>query len=250
MEIKLSTRETGSGKLISVFLHGWGLNSGTWDETFKKWPASSGKAIAFDLRGTGKSEKPATGHSLAEHAKDIIHTIRSLGLKEVSLVGHSMGGAIAQLVAVEAPELIKKLVLVNPVPASGVPLPPEAVGFFQSAAGNPDVCRQIFTSSMALKVPAAVMDNLVEESKSVSKAAVLEGLDAWRNASFAERIGKISCPTTLLCGDADPYLPMAFLQQAVADQIPGTKVRWIKGAGHYPHVESPDAFVGALIESI
>ena len=248
MEIKLNTKETGSGKPVTVFIHGWAQSSAAWNDVFKQWPATTGRAIAFDLRGAGKSAKPEKGYSLEEHAKDVIHTIRSLDLKEVSLVGHSMGGTIAQLVAIEAPELIKKLILVNPVPASGVPLPPEAVDFFRAAAGNPEVCKQIFTSSMTIKPSAEKLNEMAATAETVSSPAILEGLDAWRNASFAQRLNEIKCPVTLLSGDADPYLSVDFLKQAVADPIAGTKIRWIKGAGHYPHIESTDAFVGALFE--
>ncbi len=238
----LHVRSKGEGAHATVLLHGWALSGRVWDEVWKRWPEDLGRLVIPDQRGAGWSSKPNHGYQLADYARDVTALVKAMGLRSITLVGHSMAGAVAQLAALDPELSLGRLILVSPVPASGVPLPVEALGFFRSGAGHRATCWQVIRSAMAKDVSQETQDKLLSDASSVAVESYLEGFEAWRSAAFAEHIGKIAVPTLVLGGDAEPYLPAAFLNEAVVSKIPGATFQSIPGAGHYPHVETPEAF--------
>src|SRR4051794_41017534 len=100
--IGIHVEEQGSGDLALVFLHYWGGSSRTWKHVTTPL-AKSYRTIAVDHRGWGESDAPAAGYSLADHADDVAGVIDALRLRRYILVGHSMGGKVAQLLASRRP---------------------------------------------------------------------------------------------------------------------------------------------------
>jgi pimeloyl-ACP methyl ester carboxylesterase len=113
--IRLHVEEQGSGDLALVFLHYWGGSSRTWGKVIAALPKSY-RTIAIDHRGWGQSEAPASGYGLADLADDAQGVIEALELKRYLLIGHSMGGKVAQLMASRRPKGLAGLVLVAPSP--------------------------------------------------------------------------------------------------------------------------------------
>lgn len=105
----LSYSDTGSGQTI-LFLHGLGLNRNFWSSTISHLP--SNRCIAIDLPGHGESHHIATNGSMTAYVAAVRSIIEKLNLTEVTLVGHSMGGQIAIILALQMPSVISKLVLV------------------------------------------------------------------------------------------------------------------------------------------
>src|SRR5476649_734535 len=122
--IQIHVKDHGNGTLPIVFLHYWGGSSRTWDDVIAALPAEY-RTIAPDLRGWGDSDAPATGYALADFANDAQQMIDALDLQQYVLVGHSMGGKIAQLLASRRPRGLAGLVLVAPSPPVPLQLPPE-----------------------------------------------------------------------------------------------------------------------------
>lgn len=246
----LRVRVIGEGGPATVLLHGWSVASDVWDDVVERWPATMGRLIVPDLRGAGWSAKPAAGYQLADYASDVVALVKALALEGPALVGHSMGGAIAQLVAAEGAVALRRLVLVCPVPASGVPIPPEAVGFFRAGAGRRAGSRAVLASAMAAPPDEARFDRLLQGAASVRAEAYLEGLDAWRGANFEAKLAAITAPTVVIGADAEPYLPPPFLEAAVVAKIPNARFVTVPGVGHYPMLEAPDAFVAVLLAAL
>lgn len=105
----LAHTDTGSGSTI-VFLHGLGLNRNFWSSTISE--LHTHRCIAIDLPGHGESEKIATNGSMTSYVAAVRVVIEKLNLTDVTLVGHSMGGQIAMILALQIPAVISKLVLV------------------------------------------------------------------------------------------------------------------------------------------
>src|SRR5260221_574803 len=97
----LHVRSLGEGTSATLLLHGWSVSGRVWDEVVNRWPAALGRLLVPDLRGAGWSSKPRSGYSLDDYASDVVALVRALGLEKVAVVGHSMGGAIAQKVALD-----------------------------------------------------------------------------------------------------------------------------------------------------
>ncbi|WP_232316664.1 alpha/beta fold hydrolase [Candidatus Burkholderia verschuerenii] len=114
---RIHVAQRGSGALALVFLHYYGGSSRTWDEVAKALPDRY-RLVATDHRGWGDSDAPAHGYRIADLANDAEGVIDALDLKRYVLVGHSMGGKVAQLIASRRPTGLEGLVLVAPSPPS------------------------------------------------------------------------------------------------------------------------------------
>ena len=246
----LHLREGGEGTPTTLMLHGWAVPGAVWDPVLARWPADAGRVLVPDLRGTGFSSKPREGYALEDDVNDVLALADELGLQDIVLIGHSKGGAIAQRVALERPGLVRKLVLVGPVPASGVPLDAPTLGYFQSLCGPRDGLQQLIVMTTAGSPDPALLRALVDAMASVALESLLGGLDAFRTANFAEQIGKITAPTLVLGGSGDPVLVPAMLQAQVADKIPGARFQIMDGVGHYPQIENPDLITRLLVEAV
>ena len=114
---KLHVEDLGTGAPALVFLHYWGGSSRTWRHVTQAL-APAFRTIAVDQRGWGRSDKPLEGYTLADLADDAERLIESLAPDRYVLVGHSMGGKVAQLMASRHPAGLAGLVLVAPSPPS------------------------------------------------------------------------------------------------------------------------------------
>jgi len=244
----LHVREGGEGTPTTLLIHGWAVPGTVWDPVIERWPAGAGRVIAPDLRGTGFSAKPRDGYALEDDVGDVLALIDELGLSDIALVGHSKGGAIAQRIALERPKLIRKLILLCPVPASGIPLDDPTLGYFRSLCGPRDGLQQLIVMTTARAPDPALLKTLVESMSSVAVESLLGGLDAFRNANFGDSIGEIKAPTSVIGGAGDPVLTPAMLKEFVSDKIPGATFQTLPGIGHYPQIESPDEITRLLVE--
>lgn len=245
---RLHVRGFGNGDPTLLLIHGWSVSGRIWDPLVSAWPASAGKLVIPELRGAGKSSRPAEGYSLDDYTSDVVGLIDALSLKQCVMVGHSMGGTIAMRVALKRPQSLAKLVLISPVPAGGAPLGPEDPAHFRAAAGRRDGPQQLLESFMNRKPSGQLLHGLVDDAAGVSIDAFWGGFDAWRTAAFAESISKITTPTVVLGGEAEQLAPPEFLRAEVVAQIPGATFIPMSGVGHYPQIECPVLLASLLHE--
>jgi pimeloyl-ACP methyl ester carboxylesterase len=111
--IQLNVRDEGKGEPSLLFLHYWGGSSRTWDSVINSLKTDF-RCVAHDHRGWGESDKPETGYSVHDLAEDAEALTQTLGLKRYVLIGHSMGGKAAQLLATKRPVGLEALILVAP----------------------------------------------------------------------------------------------------------------------------------------
>jgi pimeloyl-ACP methyl ester carboxylesterase len=111
--IDIHYHRTGGDKPQVVMLHGLTDNGACWTRLANELAADY-DCILPDARGHGKSSAPADGYSFAEQADDVIALIEALDLNRPALIGHSLGGAVAAIVAAKAPALIRAAILEDP----------------------------------------------------------------------------------------------------------------------------------------
>ena len=109
---RLRMIDTGQGAPV-VFIHGFGASIYSWRKTLPAVLAAGYRVIAFDNRGFGFSDKPASGYGNAAYARLVVALLDSLNLPSAVLVAHSMGGAIAAEVALRYPARVRGLVLID-----------------------------------------------------------------------------------------------------------------------------------------
>lgn len=235
--VGLGYKVTGQGPRAVVLIHGWMVSGAVWDELVEGLDKDGIKLIVPDLRGTGESDKPASGYSLQRYVEDVVSIMKAEGVTSACLVGHSMGGQIAQYLAAAHPNMVDGLVVLCTVPAAGLPLPPEAKGLFRNSGGNPSSQETILNMSCK-KLPEPAKKRLLTDAGRIPVACIQESFDAWTAGGFADRLSAIRAPTLVVASD-DAFLPPDFLRKAVVQPIVGARLAYIPGPGHYVQVESP-----------
>jgi pimeloyl-ACP methyl ester carboxylesterase len=195
------------------------------------------RLIVPDLRGAGGSGKPEGGYTLERHAKDVLAVADHERAESFVVVGHSMGGQIAQWIAAAHPARVSGVVLLCTVPAAGMQLPDDARGLFRGSAGSREAQTTILNLACT-SLSEASRSRLLDDAAGVAAPAIQEGFDAWTGGGFADRLSQVRAPTLVVATD-DPFLKPDFLRQTVASQIKGARLAVLPGAGHYPQVERP-----------
>ncbi|AWV91362.1 alpha/beta hydrolase [Bradymonas sediminis] len=229
-------RSYGTGYQTLILVHGWSVSGDVYDNFLTELDTSKYRVLVPDLRGTGASDRPATGYTLDNYQRDVLAVANHAFALRFVLVGHSMGGAIAQKIASERPGRVRGLVLMSPVPASGFPLPPDAYGLFHASANDPALQEIVFNISSVALSPAD-MAHLLASAASVEPVASQESLDAWTQADFADQLHRVRMPTLVMVSD-DPFLTAPILQDLVVDPIGcNAELEYFPGSGHYLQVE-------------
>ncbi|AKF79081.1 alpha/beta hydrolase [Myxococcus fulvus 124B02] len=240
----LHYRVIGDGPRTVVLVHGWMVSGAVWDGLVERLDLTGLRLVIPDARGTGQSGKAAGGYTLEGLARDVLTVVDAVGAERFTVVGHSMGGQLAQWVASEVPARVDALLLLNTVPASGLPLPPEAAGLFRTSAGDREKQKTILGLACKTLTPEQ-LEALLKDAGAVSAASIEGAFDAWTTGGIQERLARITAPTLVVSTD-DAFLPPAFLRQAVVAPIRRARMAHIPGPGHYPHVEHPQETAAVL----
>jgi pimeloyl-ACP methyl ester carboxylesterase len=236
----------GDGPRTIVLVHGWMASSTVFDDLLAVWQPSGFRILKPDLRGAGDSEPARDGYTLARYRDDVLAVIDAERVDRAVVIGHSMGGQLSQLIAASSPERVAGLVCIVPVPASGLPLPADAGGFFRSAGGNAEALGRILDMASP-GIDRAVHARLTSEAMRVQPRCVAEAFDAWSAGGFEAQLSAVRSPALIIASD-DPFLPVPLLDERVASKIGSARLAKIDGAGHYPLNEQPRA-IGALLEA-
>lgn len=204
-------------------------------------PKLDARTVAPSLIPPPADAPAATLASLASHLLD---EATRAGLDRFHLVGHSMGGQIAQLAAAQAPGRVRSLVLVNSVPLSGLPLPAEVAAMFRASGGD-RAAQGAILDQACLELSPEAKDALLDDAGSIAPSWIARSFDLFTAGGDATKLAAIACPTLVVATD-DPFLPPPFLEQTVVSKIAGAKLAVVKGPGHYPQVERPDALASTL----
>lgn len=243
----------GSGFPL-LLIHGWAAWSYSWR---KNIPALSkyAKVYALDLLGFGLSSKTrAAGYSLAAQAGHVLQFLDALGLEQVVLGGHSMGGEIAMRVAARAPERVAGLLLVASTGYSPVTLP----AGLRLALRIPGLAHAVVRATVANARFARRTLNTAYADPSALTAADVNGyllpgrtpgaiqtlVQFFRQMDFGQAVDCIPTlgqPALVIWGARDPWWPLAHGQR-LAQELPAARLHVFPGAGHVPQEEAPAAF--------
>lgn len=230
----LSVRSIGEGPRTALLLHGWMVSGTLFDPLLHELDTPGWTFLVPDLRGAGDSDD-ASSYTIEDYVADVLVVLDTLDLREVTLVGHSMGGLIGQVVAARCPDRIERLVLINPVPLGGIELPEEIFALFRASATDAD--KRVAVLELAC-IAQDGRQHLMDSAATVSASAIVESLNAFTAGGF-ESCGPLVQAKTSVIATSDPFLPPAFLQEAVVDRIANASLHILEGPGHYGIVEDP-----------
>jgi pimeloyl-ACP methyl ester carboxylesterase len=250
-----------------LLVMGAGASMDWWEDDFcARLAAEPRYVIRYDHRDTGQStsyppgEPGYTGDDLVADAAAVLAV---LGVRRAHVVGQSMGGALAQLLALEHPECVASLTLVATSPAGpDADLPPmseEARAAF-AAIAEPDWSDRAavieylteqwratasrsrpFDAEGTRALCARVVDRTTNMESSLKNAYAAEGSERWR-----ERLGALAVPTLVVHGTEDPLFPLGH-GEALAREIPGAELLILEGAGHELARRDWDVVVPAIL---
>jgi len=244
--VNIHVEQQGCGNPALVFLHYYGGSSRTWHHVTSNLAARF-HTVAIDHRGWGKSGAPADGYGLADLAADAEAVIAALNLQSYVLIGHSMGGKVAQLMASRRPAELAGLVLVAPAPPTPMIMPAQAREMMAGAYATRETVQAAIDNMLTAKpLSAADRAQVIEDSLAGASAAKA----AWPRGTSLEDIsaliGDINVPTLVIAGALDRVDPPIRLQVELLPRIPQAVMHILPGTGHLSMLESPDE-VSALI---
>ncbi|GGP35068.1 hydrolase [Streptomyces abikoensis] len=232
-----------------MFVHYWGGSAGTWDAVVGKLPADSA-TVRFDQRGWGSSRTLPGPYHLDRLADDVIDVVEGLALDRFVLVGHSMGGKVAQLAAARHPEGLAGLALVAPAP----PRPPASVTaeyqrFLAHAYDSARTVEEALDHALtATRLEGAVRNAAVRDSLASDDAAREEWPLRGIAADITDAAGAISVPVLVLAGEDDRVEPPHVLRACLLPHVPHARFDTVPGSGHLLPLEAPEAVAAALAD--
>ncbi|MFJ8076628.1 alpha/beta fold hydrolase [Streptomyces sp. NPDC096176] len=230
----------GSGPHGVLAVHGWFADRSDYDSLL---PDIDGRTFTYalpDLRGYGEARDAQGAYTTSEGAADLLGLADRLGWETFSLVGHSMGGSVVQRVLAAAPERVRRIVGISPVPASGLELSPEQWELFTSAAKQPASRRVIIDFTTGSVRPDAWLDRMVERSLARSDAKAFRAwLDSWAGDDFHTEVAGATLPALAVAGALDPVITTDFLHETWLRHYAGAALVELPCAGHYAMDETP-----------
>ncbi|GAB4057348.1 alpha/beta fold hydrolase [Catellatospora paridis] len=237
----------GSGPHRVIVLHGW---FGDRRAFAKVVPYLDGGAFTYvfaDYRGYGQARDLSGEHTIAEIAGDVLALADKLGWDDFSMVGHSMGGSVIQRVMLDAPGRVRRLVGVNPVPASGVPFDEQGWALFTGAADEAGNRRAIIDFTTGGRLPATWLDEMTAYSVGNSNVEAFRAyLHAWAHTDFHTEVVGNTTPVLVVAGGQDPALSADVMRATWLQWYPNAELTVLADAGHYPMEETPLALVSVV----
>jgi 3-oxoadipate enol-lactonase len=250
--IRLRYETWGVGSTPLVLIHGLGSSADDW---FLQLPAFAPHylCVAVDLRGHGLSDKPAGRYTVGLFAADVAALIHALDLTPAHIVGLSLGGMVAQQLAVAHRQVVRSLSLINTLP--GLWPPPRQIvrmGLrrFTPPWRSPDmrvvaerVSDDLFPDPALRLLRTQAVGRLAANDPQAYRRATLAVASFWPGPALK----RIACPTLIIAGDADRVVPDIY-QARLRRALPDARFVSVPGAGHACNIDHAEAVNAAVLE--
>jgi 3-oxoadipate enol-lactonase len=251
VSVRIAWERRGSGAPV-VLVHGLGYARWGWEPVADALEATF-QVVLLDNRGIGGSEAPPGPYTAAEMAGDVLSVMDDAGLERAHMVGTSLGGMIAQELALAAPERVEKLVLVCTTPGgpNAAPMPEVTTRLLAEASSmEPLVAlRRFVENALAPNPPEALVQRILAHRLATAQPLAAWAAQAAAGASYDawDRLADVRAPTLVVHGTEDVVVDPANAE-LLAERIPGARVERFEGCGHLLFWEQPARFVDVVGE--
>ncbi len=235
-----------------VLVHGAGGSHREWPQAWQQPPGATATAeqktltefpvYALNLPGHHRSDPPSRS-SVDDYAQDVMDFIETLGLEKVVIVGHSMGGAIAQVISLHQPLYLAGLVLVG----TGARLPVNEMLLNGLLTDFPGTARLIVKFAWHKETNAYFKQQASQRLLNTPPAVVHGDFLACDAFDMSDRLDQIKAPTLVVGSSVDKMTPLT-ASQFLVDRIPNAQLAVIEGAGHYMAMEQTSQVTEAMVE--
>lgn len=261
-DVNLHVDDTGGSGRPVVLIHGWPLSGEAFSAQVPALQEAGYRVITYDRRGFGRSDKPAGGYTYDTLTEDLHMMLEGLDLKDVTLVGFSMGGGeVARYFSRYGAERLRSVVFASAVPPYMMqgddnpdgPLTKEAAATMTADLAQDEdefydgFTREFFSVNGELKVSEAQRQEALALCKQADKKAALACMEAFGATDFRGDLLKVTVPALVLHGDGDATVPFPGSGQRTHVALPGSDLHVIADAPHGCNVSHPDEWNEALI---
>jgi 3-oxoadipate enol-lactonase len=225
-----------------VFVHGWTADRHRWDHQMTHF-AEKRRVIRLDLRGHGDSSGAGV-RTIEELARDVVALLEHLKVERCVLIGHSMGGMIAQTISLAHPDRVERLVLVNSIGRMAYSRPR---GLLMAASTLVPFKLFVATNIQRAFAPGYPREEIrayIKASADTPREVVMTLYGAMRAFDVLDRVGEIQAPTLMVHGYHDIQLPVAQMLR-MAKAYRDAVIRIID-AGHELPLEKPAELTAAI----
>jgi pimeloyl-ACP methyl ester carboxylesterase len=251
-QLRIHFEEAGAGSAI-LFLHGLGSCGQDW---LLQFPAFAQKfhVIAPDLRGHGQTDKPPGRVRVAHLTSDVLELLDALGVECAHVVGLSLGGCVAQQLALDVPSRVRSLTLVN----TFARLEPDSPRHALMLASRMAVLGLRGLPAQADYVAARLFPKPEQEPLRKLAAGRIAANDvatyrrlllATRAFDVRNRLGEIACSTLVIAGDRDTTVPLR-AKQLLASRIPGARFELVADSGHATPIDQAEVFNRLVLDFV
>lgn len=263
MTIRLQIRDSGGNGSPIILLHGFPLASESFSNQFDALLKSNYRVIAYDRRGFGRSEKPMDGFDYDTLANDLHEIIESLRLKEVNLLGFSMGGGeVARYIRNYGESKIRSLIFASSVTPYMLQTPFNPDGYLTPQVADEkrrllmENRESYFEGFVSQFFEADGKQTVTEEERLRNIAMCLQSdplatigcMDAFMTTDFREDLEMITVPTLVIHGDCDAIVPFEGSGKRTHFAIPHSELALIAGGPHGIHVSHSGEFNDLICE--
>lgn len=260
--VRLHVEDSGGEGRPVVLIHGWPLSAESWKAQVGPLRDAGYRVVAYDRRGFGRSDKPADGYDYDTLADDLAGILESRDLRDVSLVGFSMGGGeVARYIARHGEDRLHGVVFAAAVPP-----------YLMKTDDNPDgpltkdkakemenglkadretffdgFTKDFFSANGTLKVTEAQRQEAIALCLQSDQTAALGCMQAFATTDFRNDLAKVTVPTLVLHGDADATVPFEGSGKRTHEAIAGSELVVVKDAPHGFNVSHAEQFNQALL---
>jgi pimeloyl-ACP methyl ester carboxylesterase len=244
--VRLQYFEAGSGDTTLLLVHGYRSSARVWSFFQEALDPSLFRSIAIGNRGAGDSDRTPSidDYSVESFSRDLRAAVDALGLKQFVLIGHSMGGATVTRFALDHPELLRALVLLDPAPLGGRPLADgwqaQVEASWRAGTMEPE--------SLSAQTPASYKEALRADVLRNPLERLLGGRKSMSAIRLREHLPDLLMPVLVIGGDQDTTVGVDNILTEYLTLRPEVRsLHVFHGIGHSPNSECP-AEMAALVE--
>ncbi|RKT36114.1 pimeloyl-ACP methyl ester carboxylesterase [Microbacterium sp. AG1240] len=261
-DINLHVDDTGGSGRPVVLIHGWPLSGESWSEQVPALEKAGYRVITYDRRGFGRSDKPRTGYDYDTFADDLAAVLAALDLRDVTLVGFSMGGGeVARYVTKHGTDRLKSVVFAAAVPPylkksddnPEGPLDDETAGGMEKGLREDETSfyHQFTTDFFSVDGKLTVSDAQQADAERLANQAdhhaALKSMEAFATTDFRDDLPNVTVPALIIHGDSDGTVPFEGSGKRTHEAIVGSELVLVEGAPHGLNVSHKEQFNTALL---
>lgn len=238
----------GSGTELVIVLHEWLGDHSNYDPVLPYLNTEKFKWLFVDLRGYGLSKDFSGQYTCQEASEDVQRLIQKLGVQKANMVGHSMSAMVVQKIAVDSPASIIKMVLVTPVPASGIQINEEDATILRASIFDDSKIRDAINQRTGERYNSTWLDTKLKLANNASIPEARAGyLEMVLKTDFSDNIKGLEIPVRVIVGKYDiPAFQKQIIQKLFSDWFFDLEIIECNESGHYPMLECPIFFASTL----